>query len=228
MTTARDLIEDAAAEIGELAADTSLSAFDANRMLRRLQQMIDGWALERLMVYTVGQESFAMTPGTASYTTASLSGGRPVAVESVFVRNDSTDSPVLLTRDKTQYDMIPDKTTTGLPELCYYDAGYTTGTFYFWPAPVVAYTCFVTSRRVLTGALALTTSITLPPGYERAIVTNLAVESAPMFGRDPSASTVDAARKSKAALKVLNYVPGEMQLDYSLQRTQSNILTGYY
>lgn len=227
MTTARDLIEDAAAEIGELAADSPLSNDDAQRMLRRLQRMLDSWSTERLMVYTVGQETFAMTPGTASYTTASLAAGRPVAVDAVMIRSGDEDSPVILTRDKAQYDLVPDKTTTGLPELCYYDAGYTTGTFYFWPAPVVAYTAVVTSRRVLTGTLALSTTIALPPGYELAIVTNLAVACAPLFGRSASAETVDAAKSSKATLKVLNYVPGEMGLDFALHRSHSNIIAGY-
>ena len=227
MTTALDLIQDAAAEIGEYADDTPLSAADAQRMLRRLQRMLDSWATERLMVYTVGQETFAMTPGTASYTTASLAAGRPVAVESVFVRSGNEDTPVILTRDKSQYDDIPDKTTTGLPELCYYDAGFATGTFYFWPAPVVAYTAVVTSRRVLTGTLALATTVALPPGYELAIVTNLAVQSAPLFGGQASADTKELARSSKAALKVLNYVPGELGVDFALYRTRSNILAGY-
>lgn len=211
MTTARDLVEDAAAEIGELANDTPLSSADAERILRRLNRMLSAWASERLMVYALTQETLALSTGVASYSSTLLSGGRPVRLESAMIRLDGADYPLDIVTDR-DYNAIPDKTVQATPEVVYVRMSYPNATFYFWPVPSQAFTCYVTMTRDLVSSLSLSTSVALPPGYEEAIVTNLAVLIAPMFGSQASDTTIAAARDGKARLKVLNYVPVEMDL----------------
>jgi hypothetical protein len=61
----------------------------------------------------------------------------------------------------------------------------------------------------------LTTALALPPGYERAIVFNLAMEFAPEFGTgakmDPQVPLI--ATQSKAAIKTINQPSMVAQLD---------------
>lgn len=211
MTTARDLVEDAAAEIGELANDTALSSADAERILRRLNRMLSAWASERLMVYALTQETLALSAGVASYSSTLLSGGRPVRLESAMLRIDGADYPLDIVTDR-EYNAIPDKTVQATPEVVYARMSYPNATFYFWPVPSVSMTCYATMTRELTATLSLSTTVALPPGYEEAIVSNLALLIAPMFGTQASDTTIASARDGKARLKVLNYVPLEMSL----------------
>ena len=48
---------------------------------------------------------------------------------------------------------------------------------------------------------ALTSTVALPPGYRRMIITNLALELAPAFDKQPSPATIAAASDSIAAVK---------------------------
>lgn len=206
MTTARDIVEDAAAEIGELATDTPLSSADAERILRRLNRMLSAWATERLMIYVRTQETLTLVAGTASYSSTGLSGGRPVRVDSAFVRIDGADYPLTIATD-AEYQAIPNKTVQATPEAVYPRMSYPNATFYFYPVPSEAMTCYLTMDRELTSTLSLSTSFALPPGYEEAVVANLAVLIAPMFGTSAKEETVLAARQGKARLKAANYVP---------------------
>lgn len=209
MTTARDLVEDAAAEVGVMSTDTALSDADAQLILRRLQRMLDSWANEKLIVYSTTEESFSTVDGTTRYTSASLAAGRPVAIDGMFVRSDSVDYPIEIV-PRAVYDSFASKADEGLPEYCYVNAAMTL-TMDLYPTPDAVYTVYVRSRRVLTGTLTLATSISLPPGYEMAIVSNLAIAIAPLFGASAKPETVEVAKASKAALKITNYVPGLMR-----------------
>lgn len=224
MTTALDLINDACAHIGEYATDTALSDSDAQLCLRALQRMLDSWANEKLVVYSTSEESFSTAASTTRYTSASLSSGRPVKIEGMFVRSDSVDYPITLI-PREVYDSFTAKSTTGMPEYCYVNPAMTL-TMDLYPTPDAVYTVYVRSRRVLASGLALATSISVPPGYELAIVTNLAIAIAPMFGGAVKTETAEAARSSKAALKLTNYTPGLMRNPFVTRDAGVTILTG--
>lgn len=212
MTTARDLIEDAAAEIGVFASDSALSDADAQIMLRRLNRMMDSWSAEGLAVYERYDESLTLSAGVASYSTALLAGGRPVRVDGVTVTVGGVDYDMRMV-SKANYDEIGYKSVAGIPDMCYVQMGMPDATLYFYPAPSAAYTAKVTVWRRMPNGMALTTTVSLPPGYEEAIVTNLAVACAPMFGASPQSATVENARESKATIKRNNTQHIEMDLN---------------
>lgn len=68
--------------------------------------------------------------------------------------------------------------------------------------------------------------IELPPGYERALRYNLAVELYPEYGKEPPASIYSAAQESKAAIKRMNIKPSYLVTDPFFTRRPFNILTG--
>ena len=155
MTTARDLIEDAAAEIGVFASDSALSDADAQIMLRRLNRMMDSWSAEGLAVYERYDESLTLSANVASYSTALLAGGRPVRVDGVTVTVGGVDYDMRMV-SKANYDEIGYKSVAGIPDMCYVQMGMPDATLYFYPAPSAAYTA-VSSPRRSTAAAGITT-----------------------------------------------------------------------
>ena len=196
--------------------------------------MLEGWSIERLMCPNLLQESFALTASDGSYTIGS--GGdfnttRPTKiVDPCFIRDSSNlDSPVQII-DAAAYGRIVQKNIDGsYPGYLFYDAAYSSslGTIYLYPEPQAGLTLFINSWQQLASLSTLTASLSLPPGYQRAIEFNFAVEFASEFGKEPPASVVALAKQTKAALKSLNITEAFMRLDAGIVQTYgSNILTG--
>lgn len=224
MTTASDIISDAflAAGIGD-----QYNALDATTVAlgqRVLNRMLDSWSNENLIVYNIAQDSFAMTPGQAQYSTSLLT-TRPMEVDYVFVRQNNVDYQVDLIGD-IDYANIAYKVTSGLPDQCYYNSGYPNGTFNFFPTPSTPYTAFVGYRAPLQQFTTLTTVLSLPPGYERALVYNLAAELAPAFGTQAAPSALQIADESKHAIKVPNWPLNEAQTNTPIGEGLFNIYRG--
>jgi len=210
MSTARELIYDAMTAVGILGqGDVAPSAADAQIALRKLQRMLDSWSVDNLMVYSTTQEVITFVAGDPSYTTANLStASRPVDLEAAFVSWNGVDYPLRrITRQ--EYADIEDKTTEGIPCVVWYEPKMTAGEFLFWPTPNVtaAMAAHFNVRRVLAASLTLATSFSLPPGYEKAITDNLALElAAGGCGAQVSQSLHDSAMNAKAILKRQNFV----------------------
>ena len=223
MTTARDLINDAAAKVGEYAADSSMSDTSAQICLRDLNRMLDSWSNEPLMLFVKANETFPTVANTASYASSVIT-SRPVKIHSVTVTMTGTTFPVDLI-DNVAYNEIAYKASAGLPRYCYASMAYPTATFYFYPTPDAVYTINVATERVLSTPLALSDTISFPPGYEEAIVNNLAIRIAPSFGAQVPPEVVEIARASKAALKRTNSTPVPILL-LPMTGSRSNIYAG--
>ena len=219
--------------IGEKPRGGSLSSNEQTECLASLNQMIEAWSLERLMCYAVVQDSFALTASQGSYTIGS--GGdfnttRPLKiVDPCFIRDASGyDSPVRLI-DSQAYGGIVDKSASGsYPAYLYYNPDYVSarGTIQVYPPPLAGLTLFINSQRQLGQFSTISHSVSLPPGYERAIVYNYAIEEAGGY-TEVSPDVVRIARESKAAIKSMNLPDVHMQLESGIsQHSQHNILTG--
>jgi len=209
--TAQELINAAAYAAGILGqADAALTTADSALALGILQRMLDSWSVDGLMVYALTEETITLTAADGSYTTANLSTAtRPMDVRSDgFVRMTSGVDYPLRRITRSQWNTIGTKTTQGIPEVFLYEPAMTAGTFEFYPVPSEAMVAYLNCQRALTGTLSGGTSVATPPGYDKAIVTNLAVELGfGGFGAQPTQSLVLAARESKMLLENMNYRP---------------------
>ena len=233
MTTARDIIEAALRKIHVLGRGQSLSNEEAQDCLDALNSMLDSWSVEGNLVFTETIETFNLT-GAASYTIgsgATFDTTRPVDIVAAYVTSGNTDY-TLSKYDQRQYAMISDKTTGGIPAIYYYNGGYPTGTIYLSPVPSGVSTITLHSYKPLSSFASLNATFTMPPGYERALIYNSAVEFGPEYEREASPSVKAIAEESKSAV-----IKSNTQNENYISRVDAglisggqtgNILTGYY
>ena len=207
MATAQTIIDRALRLIGAIASGESSTTDEGTDALTALNALIDSWRNDRLMVYALSESTLTLVASDGSYTIGAagdIVATRPVKIESAFCRSGDVDYPVRVI-DKARYDAIPDKTTTSdIPQFLYYDATVTTGNINVWPVPSTGNVLHVTMWTVLSTLAAVGTTVTLPPGYERALAYNLAIEIAPEYEKTVSQEVAKIARESLAALKKIN------------------------
>lgn len=207
MSTARDIIKGSLRDIGVLATGENPSSEEANDALELLNQMLDSWYNEKLIIYNIVKEEFTLVAGTQSYTIgsgATFNTSRPQKVESALIKDGNTEYQVVEV-DLDTWSEIADKTTTSdLPTMFYREGSYPNDTYYFWPVPSAANTLVLHSWKPLAQLAGLSTSLSLPPGYLRAIRSNLGVELCPQFGKEPTPTLSRIAIESKANIKRMN------------------------
>ena len=71
-----------------------------------------------------------------------------------------------------------------MPTGIYYDPSYPDGRVYVVPVPDTALTITLVHDEAFTALASVSTSLSFPPGYERALRYALAVELAPEFGKN--------------------------------------------
>lgn len=193
--------------IGAIDPLETITTDEAAHGLRKLNELLESWSGETLAVYQILQEGFATVAGTGSYTIgsgATWNTARPLRIESAFLRDSSSNDTPLDVLNREEYDAIPLKTTQYRPEHLFYYPTVANGVVYLIGVPDAVYTVYLNSLKALQSFAALTTTVVLPPGYLRAIKSNLALELAPGYAKTPSALLVSIAVQSKAAIKRIN------------------------
>jgi hypothetical protein len=196
MATASDLIQDAYREIGVIGQGKTMSAYLGQAGLRKLNQMLGDWSTQPNMVVERVGEDLSIAASASSYTIGS--GGdfnttRPEEILDAYIRVGGTDYP-LEVFSMQEYNDIPTKSQGAIPENIWYEPAYPMGTIYFDWKPSVGNTLHINSLKPLTSLSTLATSVSLPAGYELAIVNNLAILLAPANGKTPSQLTFKAAQ----------------------------------
>ena len=226
-TTGAILVQDAMYQAEVLGQDQPATAGDTNLVLRILNRMLQSWANESLTIPgSLIIDSFAMSPGVATYASTLLTVlGRPISLDSIYVRLNNLDYSVNLV-DNQSYNDIPYKTVTAIPTVCYYDGGNPIANFNFYPVPYAAFTCFV-SGFIAMPTVTLGSIINLPAGYEQAIIDNLAVKIWRFFKGStmpiPQDLTMQAFQ-SLAIIKRNNFAPLEMDTGLIDSSADSNTL----
>lgn len=232
--TGRDLVASALRLIGAVATGETPSANEATDGLAALNLMLDSWSNESLLIPNTVREVFPLTPGKQAYTIGT--GGdfvtsRPIAIEQVLIQL-STVSPVLelpmkLLTEEEFAGIILKPLTSTFPLYGYAEGTYPLETLNVWPVPNVANNIVIYSAKALT-QLTLDTATSLPPGYERALKYNLALELAPEYGKTVSDAVVAIAVESKAVLKRKNTKPRYLRVDDALKAKPAvwNWMTG--
>ena len=230
--TASTMVLEALRKNGKKELGASLSTTEQTIYLSLLNAFLEGLSLERLMVPYLVEDSLALTASTATYTigpSGTFSTTRPIEIVQAWIRDsDNGDTPVEIIGAQT-YNAIVQKTVDGsYPRYLYYQATSPLGTIKLYPEPAASLTLVLSSWKPLQNFGGIDVPLQLPPGYQRFIEFNFAIESASANQTLPAA-VVKGATDSKAALKRFNRPDTFMRLDAGLvgtHRAGASILTG--
>jgi hypothetical protein len=229
MTVALDIVTDAATTAGVIDPRDSLADADAQFILRRLNRMIGSWANERLLNFDHYIDGVQLLPGQNKYTTLDLGSPSrtPVQYDIAYVSYGGIDYPVELVSQRAA-KMLPQKLTPGIPTMLYVARHSPDTWFWVYPTPFAPMQLNLGLQSPLALGLDLTSAVDLPPGYEAALVDNLAVDISPSYGLQPSPQLSETARHELMVLKRTNHgVPFEMDSGVPLlTRRTFNIFAG--
>lgn len=218
MGTVAELIRGAFRVLGTLASEETPSAAEETDGLTSLNDMLDSWAGERLVLFATLRSTHTLTSGLNPHTIGSsgtFNTTRPVRVDRASIITASApgaESPLDILSDG-EWQAVQSKTTTGRPSGLWVETAYPLAKLWLNPVPSAADTLVLYTWQQLGRFAATSTTFDLPPGYARAIRFNLAKELAPEYGVSLSAEAVAIADEAKAALKRLNHKPSYLVCD---------------
>lgn len=232
--TVADIIRGALKILGVLAAEETPSSAEQSDAFDTFNDMLDGWANERLTLFATRRDTYTLTPNLNPHTIGLAVGStfeavRPVRVDraSIILANSSNaELPLGLVSD-AEWQITQGKTTTGIPASLWIETAYPNANLWLNPIPVNADYLVLYTWQQLGRFASFTTGVDLPPGYSRALRYNLAMELAPEWGVEPSAKAQEIATNSLAGLKRINSKPAYLRSDAALLRPGPfNIIAG--
>ena len=220
--------------VGEKPRGGTLDANEQVETLDEFNTFLESLNQERLMCYSVTQDSHLLTVSTATYTIgpgATINTTRPMKlVDPCWVRtSDAIDYPVkIITLDS--YGLATDKSSGAtIPSYVYYNADFTatsTASLTVYPPPSAGLTLYIHSLKQFATVSTQSQNLALPPGYRSFLESNFAIHLAAGFTK-VSAETAKIAKDTKAAIKAANVPDMVMRLD-SGTRIGTSIDHGIY
>ena len=220
--------------IGEKTRGATLDSNEQVEVLDEFNTFLESINQERLMCYSVTQDSHLLTVSTATYTIgpgATINTTRPMKlVDPCWIRDSSaTDYPVkIITLDS--YGLASDKASGAtIPTHVYYDSGFSatsTASLTVYPPPSAGLTLYIHSLKQFSTVSTLSQNLALPPGYRLFLESNFAIHLAAGFTK-VSAETAKIAKDTKSAIKAMNAPDMVMRLD-SGSRIGTSIDHGIY
>jgi len=211
--TALDLIKSSMRLCGILGNGETPSASEAQDALMVLNQMIDSWNSERLMIYTIQRNVFNIVSGQQTYTLGN--GGdfdmaRPASIQSyTIISLQNPAQPLELPLDvytDVAWANVPVKNVqSSIPTAVYDDGSFPFRNLSYWAVPNVGYLqAGIYSWQSVNRFIDLSTPYSFPPAYLKALRYSLAVDLAPEFGVQVPAIVAQQASESRAKVKSIN------------------------
>lgn len=228
MTTAREIIKKALQKNGVLIKSEQPSADEAQDGLDALNAMITSWSNDSAVIYARTWETFPLT-GTQSEYTIGTGGNfntdRPIHIMSAYIRDVISDFTLDIVDDET-YNSITTKSAQGMPYVLNCDNGFPLAKIRLYPVPSMNYSLFVLSEKEITAFATLDTVYQLPPGWERALIYNLAIELAPDYAAQVDQLTFNIAKSSLGLIRTATIRARGMDTPYEVRL--GNIYNGYW
>jgi hypothetical protein len=237
--TAQQLINSSLRLINVLPTGETPTAAESQDALATLNQMVDAWQGDCLMIFSIIRQVFSLSGGTydPSYGQKYAMGpggdfntARPAKIDRLSVINlNNAAQPLELPLDyitDAQWQGLPVKAiSSSLPQLVYDDQQFPSRNLYYWPVPnqfpcdTAIYSWSAISQFTDLGS----TSYTFPPGYQRAIRYNLAVDLSPEFQVQIPPLVLQIAAQSKADVAAMNAPLVDLKCDPALVGTSRDL-----
>ena len=202
MASGQSIVSRALRLLNALGTGESVGTDLRSDMLGALNKMLDSWNLERGIIHSVKRQTFTLIASTNPHTigaTGQIVVARPVKIDNASIVDGTTEHDAMEKLSLERWQEISDKATSGLPRRYFYDPQLDANglaRLYLWPVPLSAYTLVLYLWEPLTTGITWAGSVSFPPGYERAIEFNLAIEIAPEVHRTPSEAVVKVTIES--------------------------------
>ncbi len=204
--------------IGAIGVGEQLTSEETSDCIIALNQLIESWNLNALMIYASKNNSFTLTPGKSSYTwgldpLADFNSLRPDLVSHAYFMSNQIKNEFGKVEAEYFNTLSNQPGQTGFPYIFYYNPTFPLGTMNIYPPPDANYEVeFLTFQKIPRVEYA-DDDLIMPDGYARAVTYNLALEIAPEFGMQPSALLIKSATESLANVKRMNIRPAISQTE---------------
>lgn len=210
--TVRDLLTRALRIATVIGAGETPDADDAADALLSLNLMLDAWQAERLFVFDIVERVGTLVAGTGAYTVgtgATFNVPRPVRIEWAFTRDaQSYDRPVNIVPDQIFADITLKTLGNIFPDCLYYAPSYPNGVINLWPLPQSGLILHFGAWTILSEYASLNVTVSVPPGYEDALVYSMVERLCPEYGKPISPDIAKAATMARANIQQ-NNLPDE-------------------
>lgn len=210
MATVRDLIKGSLRLIGAIDPGESIEAQEATDALQTLNDLIESLSNQKLMIYQSVREEFTLTSGDGEYSlgaSGDFNTTRPIKVEQACIEVQDAE-PYEIALEILNPQEWAGITTKGLtsenPSKVFFANTYPTDTVYLYPVPTATNKLVLYSWKPLSSFANVSADVSLPQGYFRMLKYNLAVELAPEYGKEASATVYKIAEDTKNQIKIVN------------------------
>lgn len=195
---------------------------EANDALVCLNQMIDGWNAEKLMIPATEIQDFQLAGNKQVYTLGT--GGdfdtpRPARITGVSIvlitnQNFPLERPIPYYTDDQWQERVPIKAIPStFPQLVYDDQAFPLRNLSFWPVPIEADLFRMYSDELLTQFPNIGARYGWRPGYMEALKYNLALVLADEWAGELGQTVVAGAQATKARIKTANVTIETLKCD---------------
>jgi hypothetical protein len=196
--------------IGVLADGEAPSASQLQDAITTLNFLFDTWSTEKLFIASIAQDLFTLVGGQQTYQwgigAPDFTTARPIYIVSAATRiNGGSPSQIdipLAIFNTDQWARISVKNTQSVfPTRVYPDFQFPYANMNFWPIPTTGSQVYINSYKPLTSLTTANATFALAPGFAEAVMYNLAVRLAPMYGKSAPQEILGLAQSTKAKLK---------------------------
>lgn len=217
-----------------LGASEAMDSNDAADALIALNQMLDAWRAERLFAFAITELTQPLVAGTTTYAIGPAAlintSSRPVRMEYSFTRDAQNYDRPMLTIDHNEYASIALKTLqAAYPAYVHLEPAWPIGQVKIWPAAssvTLPLTMYLGVWTVLTEFADLNVSVSLPPGYELAIVYSLAEYLCIEYEKPISAAFAKKAQMARANIQQNNLTEPRIACEFT--GVDNNSMTPYW
>jgi len=219
--------------LGDKVIGDTLTSAEQTEYLYVLNSMLDSWRIDKLLVYRILENTFTLQVGFDTYTVGA--GGnfnieRPDRLEDTcFIMYQNTQHPVRVV-DEATLTAQQTQAQTQMPRMIYLDPAFPLANVFFDYTPDKAYEFHLKTWSSLQQFATINDALVLPPGFQRALESNFAMEVAPGY-LNASPELVKIAKESKTKIMQQNVRTTFLTLDPGVtqgrrMRSGSSILTG--
>lgn len=188
---------------------------------------LDALQLQRLTIPNQKRSVYDLTSGTATYTIGTggtFNQDRPVWIDRIGLIVGSQEYPLRMFT-LGEWARIPQKSLSGQPVGVYFNDNFPLGELTFYPVPDVSThdVAIYWPDASPTTVASANTELSIPPGWDRMLTYNLAVEFGMLFGVSIRPEIAEIARASLADVKRSNIRPEVLTFDPALTGRRASL-----